>query len=485
VPRTPNFYAGFASGGFTGTTHSGVWDYLQEVPLVLYGPGFIKSQGEIGLNRPVTVGDLAPTQAELLHKALGPETSGTPLTEALVPGSRRSRRPKLVVTVVWDGGGWNVLRRWPNSWPFLRKLMDRGTSVVGATVGSSPSVTAAVHATIGTGTVPNHHGIVDSQMRVKGHVSESWRYGPPDDLMVPTLADLYDRQTDNRAKVGMVAYRRWHLGMIGHGSFLRGGDRDVAVMFRRDSRLLSPPKWYSMPPYLREVRGWRRDTALVDTADGQLDSRWRNHDVIGDRRDLLDSPAWLLYQTRIIKALVQNEHFGRDRVGDLLYTNYKQIDLLGHTYNMLNVEVADALRYSDLALKRLVGFLDGEIGRENWVLAFTADHGQQPNARSVRGWPISTSELESDLGSRFEGTDGVVEKWRPSGVWLDRKRMRQSGLTPEDMSSFLSGYTVEDNASKGEDIPPSYESRADDRVFAAVFPGDWMSEVSRCVRRRV
>ena len=37
---------------------------------------------------------------------------GTPMTEALLPADQR-KTPKLVVTMVWDAGGMNVLQAHP------------------------------------------------------------------------------------------------------------------------------------------------------------------------------------------------------------------------------------------------------------------------------------------------------------------------------------------------------------------------------------
>jgi hypothetical protein len=42
VPKEPNYI-----GSFAVTSHTGPWDYVQQVPLVLYGPGFIRANGQI------------------------------------------------------------------------------------------------------------------------------------------------------------------------------------------------------------------------------------------------------------------------------------------------------------------------------------------------------------------------------------------------------------------------------------------------------
>src|SRR5918995_2942575 len=141
VHAAPNFF-----GSFAVTSHSGPWRYLQKVPLLFYGPGFIRSQGEISLDREVTVADLAPTLADLLDVEWPDDREGRALEEVLVPREERPGRPKMILVVVWDGGGWNVLTRWPGAWHQVRNLMKEGTSVAGTSVGSSPSVTPAIHA---------------------------------------------------------------------------------------------------------------------------------------------------------------------------------------------------------------------------------------------------------------------------------------------------------------------------------------------------
>src|SRR3712207_8270518 len=44
------------------------------------------------------------------------------------------------------------------------------------------------------------------------------------------------------------------------------------------------------------------------------------------------SPVWTLYQTRLLKEMLAREDFGENRVPDLFFTNYKQVDDVGHDY---------------------------------------------------------------------------------------------------------------------------------------------------------
>lgn len=160
VPQPPNYV-----GTLSNTSHSGPYGFLQEVPLVLYGRGFIEPRGHIEIDREVTVADVAPTYARLMGFEEWPERIGRPLTEVL---RETARPPKLIVTVVIDGGGWNVLDYWPDAWPNLKRIMDEGATIDNAIVGSSPSITPAVHTTLSTGTFPRWHEVTGINVREEG-----------------------------------------------------------------------------------------------------------------------------------------------------------------------------------------------------------------------------------------------------------------------------------------------------------------------------
>ena len=61
-----------------------------------------------------------------------------------------------------------------------------------------------------------------------GQDTTPWQIGP-NFFVDPTFADIYDHANDNKPVAGMVATADIHLGMLGHGSFWNGGDRDIAM----------------------------------------------------------------------------------------------------------------------------------------------------------------------------------------------------------------------------------------------------------------
>ncbi|MDQ3985624.1 MAG: alkaline phosphatase family protein [Actinomycetota bacterium] len=478
VPRRPHF---FGTRDFLWTSHNGPWDYLEEVPLVFYGPGFVRAQGKISLDREVTVADVAPTLAELLDVPWPDARPGRPIGEALVPKRRRPVGPALVLVVVWDGGGTNVLDRWPEAWTTLAELSQAGTSISEAIVGSAPTVTPPVHTTIGTGAFPNQHGIVELVQRRGDDVADPFEALSPQNLLIPSFADLYDPRTGNEAEIGLFAEEGWQFGMMGHGAGLPGGDKDVAITQGRGrGEIVTNSRFYSLPDYLIDLPGYERYTARVDRSDSKLDRKWRGHNVLYEH-DLVYSPVWTLYQTKLIKTLWDREGYGNDDITDLFFVNYKFIDHAGHKFNMVNDEVADAIRYSDEALNELKEFLDSHVGRKKWVVVVTADHGQQPISEATNGWPIDVDILSSDIAEHFDlPVDRLIEADRPMSLWLDAETMRSEDITEEEIADYVMSYTIEDSA-QGREVPESFENRLQERLFAAAFPSSRLSEIRRCV----
>jgi arylsulfatase A-like enzyme len=477
VPAKPNFF-----GSFAVTSHSGPWPYLQQIPLVLYGPGYIQGGGDLRPDGETTVADLAPTLAELLDIEWPAGRSGVAIAEALVPEADRAVPPKVILVVVWDGGGWNVLNQWPKAWPNLKRIMRAGTSVENVVVGSSPSVTPAIHATIGTGAWPVQHGVVDLQWRnPAGKVRGSYEGEKPALMRVPTLADIYDPTTDNEAKVGMLAERNWHMGMIGHGSYLDGGDKDILVLGAGAGKEnYGNEDFYALPKYV-DVPGAARDVRAVDLEDGRIDGRWQGHDILGDPTKWRQTPVQTRYQTRQIKAIFRREDIGGDDITDLFYTNYKELDLVGHIYNMVNPESRSVLEQTDAELGKLLRFLDDHVGENQWVVAVTADHGQGPDPLQFGAWPINSAEISRDAASRFDvKAEDLFDKMRITGFWMNTDEMAKDGITLGEVAGWLSNYRLRDNVESGQRVPPRYRARLSERLFAGSFPTRALPEIIEC-----
>lgn len=465
VPLPPNY-----SGSFGITSHSGPWDYLQNVPLVFYGPGQIKSVGVV--EEPASVADIYPTVGELVGVPL-PARDGRPLRDA-IEGDQET--PKLVVLVVWDGVGRNVLRQWEGRWPNLERLERRGASWVHATVGSSPSITPATHATMGTGSFPVDHGVTAIEFRDSdGSVRGVFPRRDPSDLRLSTFADEVDLALDNEPLVGMLAWKSWHMGMLGHGTQMAGGDADHLALIGSDHRLTGNDAFYSTPDHIVEFPGLEKRADQLDRSDGQADGKWRGRDVLEKH----DNPAWVRWQTDALLALLDREGYGADSSPDFFMTNYKPSDIVAHQHNMDSPEMGDTLEAQDAALGRLVEFLDEEVG--DYVVIVTSDHGNTPPPERSGAWPVLQGQLQEDVDAHFGvgAHTSLVRQTTAAGPFIRRKVARELGVTMADIAEFLNGYTIRENYAEDE-LPEGYEGRGEENVLAAAFPSDRIGEVLEC-----
>lgn len=474
LPETPAY---MASGG-GGWSHSGPWPYLQDVPLVFYGPGVVEGTGEV--DRPVTTADIAPTIMTMLRASYRTE-DGESLDEVARFSGRflREPRPKLILTIVWDGGGWNTLRQWPDAWPNLARIMEEGVSYTAATVGSNPSVTPAVHTTIGTGVFPSTHGVTGVPMRDEnGEVVDAFLEGESSRfIQVPTVPERWDEQNGNDALVGMLGYEPWHLGMIGKGAEEPGGDKDDAVWLNVETN-----EWktnadhYRLPPSIENTEGLEEDIAKLDLEDGEVDGSWLGNDILDapDRRE--ETPAFVTYHGRALMNLIEQEGYGDDAITDLLFTNFKQIDRLGHYFNMKSEEVRAALEETDRQLGEILAFLDEEVGQGKWAVAVTADHGQQPDAADVDGYGIDPREVEADIRDEFG--DVVRAVW-PTEIFLLEDEMEKQGVTVEEISRFVGDMRLADNTQRPDFLlGGAGRFHSQDRIFSMALPASLLPQLT-------
>jgi hypothetical protein len=456
------------------TSHATPWAYLQRVPVVLYGPGYIRSG--VRSDRSVDVADIAPTFAELLAASFD-APDGSPLHEALIR-QRPRRPPRVVVLVVFDGGGWNVLERWPDAWPEIRRLATEGTAYVNATIGSAPPLTVPVHATMGTGAYPRTHGLPEIVARLPdGSIDEVFfNRGDPSLLRVETLADRWDRSRGNRPWVGLLGFETWHLGMMGQGALAPDGDRDVAVLWDRDEHhFWVNQEFYDLPTYLPPIDVLVERVQALDRSDGAIDGSWRGHDL-RDPRIVPGTPAFVEYQAAALFEMLWREPIGTDRLTDLLFVELKSTDLGGHIWNMDAPEEAEVLRAQDEVVGRLLDALEGRVGRDGYVVAVTADHGQTPNPAGTGGLRVDRDEVGRDV-DRYFGAE-IVESASPDDLYLRMDVLADEGITLEDVARFLGDYRYRDGAAPGTDLSQLPPEVLDRRVFAAALPGPFIEALT-------
>jgi hypothetical protein len=456
------------------TSHASVWMYLERIPLVAYGPGVV---GSSDTDERVSLADLAPTTASLAGSDAWPgDREGAPLP---LPGTT-AKTPKVIVTFVFDGGGWNVLRAWPNDWPNLKRLMREGANFRNAITGSFPAVTACAHATIGTGTFPRGHGITGHNIRADASGARK-AYGTPgqadpSDILVPTLADLWHDASG--AWVGQVGYQVWHMGMLGHGGTNRApDDLPVGVYFDEDGATgWQPhnPALFRVPDGTPSIENLEQQIASFD--DPGWDQTWEQW-----RTQYCCVPPIAAHQGDVLEAALAEDAVGRDATA-LLYTTFKSPDYTGHVYGMASKWEGLMLRAVDAELGRLVDLLERRFPGE-YVLLVTADHGQCPLPDSMGGVRLDPIQLASTIERRFgPGLRNVVQYTAPSEIYLDTAALSDAGATTDDVAAALRDLTYRENV--GPYVPASAveQDLLDKEEFAAVLSADYIAGVGDTAR---
>jgi Type I phosphodiesterase / nucleotide pyrophosphatase len=480
VPKEGNYV-----GNFHSTSHSGPYDFLQRVPLIFYGSGYVQNLGRISPDREVSLVDVAPTVAQMMHFDSWPSRQGATLTEVIKPNPDP---PPLVVQLMMDGAGWNDLEYWPDRWPNLERLMNEGTNFDNAIVGSSPSITPAIHTNLATGTFPRFHGVTGITVRqedgsITGGFSLVDRLSgaentlPDIAITKSTIADEWDLANGNEPKIGALLPGNYPLGMVGIGTAQEGGDADLVGMSTGTQWATKSP-YFFIPDYINsEELSVEPHIDAVDRADGEADGQWQGHDI----RPIDATPALAPWQTQVAQELIVNEGFGEDGLTDMFFMNYKAPDYAGHEWNMIAPEQGDVIESVDAAIGDFVTWLDDNIGPDNYVLIISADHGQTP--LEAGGWPIVRSEVLADVNGRFDKISNkipLIEGTSATSLFFDAEEMKRNKVAASQTASFLSRYTVGANVPPDQELPEDWADRADERVFSAVFPGGRLPDVVEC-----
>ena len=339
---------------------------------------------------------------------------------------------RLAVLIVFDQMRGDYVDRWrPLFGPGgFRRLEDDGAWFTDCNYPYATTATGPGHASVLSGTGPDHHGIVNNEWydRAAGaevYCAASDRYslvpppkapppgrgegrkrplagGNPDRMLSPTLADGLKRATGGAGKVfGLSLKDRAAVLPVGKspdGAYWFAG-RFVTSTYYRDTL---PPwaarfnatgaadRWFGVPwtrlrPDLDYVPYSGPDVVKGEAAPYGQGIAFP-HPTDGGKKEvgkeyydaLADSPFGNELLLEFAKACVVAEKLGQDDVPDLLTVSFSSNDLIGHAWGPDSQEVLDVTLRSDRVVADFLKFLDERVGPGKYVVAVTADHGICP-----------------------------------------------------------------------------------------------------------
>jgi predicted AlkP superfamily pyrophosphatase or phosphodiesterase len=90
------------------------------------------------------------------------------------------------------------------------------------------------------------------------------------------------------------------------------------------------------------------------------------------------SPYSDAYLGAMAESLVDSMKLGQEKGIDVLGISFSALDVVGHQYGPDSAEVQDVLQQLDGTMGRLFDHLDKSVGRGNYIVALSADHGVAP-----------------------------------------------------------------------------------------------------------
>ena len=368
---------------------------------------------------------------------------------------RAADPPRLLVMVVVDQMRADYLQQFDRHWRSgFRTLLDTGLVFENARYPYLVTVTCPGHATIGTGTLPHMHGMVnntwwDRKARTLTGCSadpatSDITYGRPVrlgnsaiHLLVPTLADELRTQKPGARVVAVSMKARSAIALAGHAGDAVVWFDDLSGSWTTSGAFAPGPvpavkAFVDQNPYEKDLgRIWNllgpANTYLMrDAGVGERPpAGWNGlfpHAINGRRG--IDSQFFSLWQAtpladaylaRMAASLVDSFTLGQRQTMDFLGVSFSVLDDVGHAFGPESRETEDVLRQLDVTLGGLIAHLDARVGRANYVLALSADHGIAPIAVPPRGGRIATD----DIRERIEDT--LATEWgrREKGSYVE------------------------------------------------------------------
>jgi predicted AlkP superfamily pyrophosphatase or phosphodiesterase len=109
------------------------------------------------------------------------------------------------------------------------------------------------------------------------------------------------------------------------------------------------------------------------------------------------SPYSDAYLERMAEAMIDAFALGQRDTTDFLGVSLSALDLVGHAYGPESREIEDHLRRLDDTIGALMATLDRKVGRDNWVLGFSSDHGVAPIAVTTGGGRVATDDIRDRI----------------------------------------------------------------------------------------
>lgn len=321
-------------------------------------------------------------------------------------------RPKLVVGLVVDQMRWDYLYRYYNRYSNggFKRLINEGFSVENTFIPYTPTYTACGHTCIYTGSVPAIHGIIgndwydpetkknmycteDTTVFTVGSTPSSEGQMSPNNMLTSTITDELRLATNFKGKVIGISLKD-------RGSILPAGHAANAAYWYQGST----GNWITSSYYMKEVPTWIADYNKLKLANKFYAKNWETLYPIGSYVNstsdekayegktstfphqltqnidknfdaIRSTPFGNTITLDLAKLAILSEDLGKDKITDFLAVSCSATDYVGHGYGPNSIEAEDTYLRLDKDLEEFFNYLDKQVGKGNYTVFLTADHG--------------------------------------------------------------------------------------------------------------
>jgi predicted AlkP superfamily pyrophosphatase or phosphodiesterase len=434
-------------------------------------------------------------------------------------------KPKLVVLLVVDQMRGDYVDKFRGQWiAGLKRLIEEGAWFRDAAYPYAATETCVGHATISTGAFPSTHGMVanawwdretqkmvtctaDPAAKNSGYAGTSAKGGDSAWRMeVPAFAEELRFQTGSATRVVTFSLKaRAAITMAGHkadaATWFDGGAWVTSSVYGAlpfiDDYVKAHPvkgdygKTWTMS--LPESAYWYDEKATGAVAPEGWELAFPHAlrgKAAGNEPDAAFYEQWATspfadtYLTELAETAIDSLGLGKAGGTDFLGVSYSSPDYVGHAFGPRSREIQDVLIRLDRDLGRLFTHLDKQVGRGNYVVALSADHGVVPVPEDMQKTGASAGLLVlPELQNRIEKALEPFQYPKPAVIRItgsdvyfapgvydrlkqDRTAMRaimEAALTQPGVAAVYSAEELQDR--------PATESATRSAMANSYFPG--------------
>lgn len=388
-----------------------------------------------------------------------------------------SSKPKLVVGIVVDQMRYDLLTRFQMNYSEggFKRLMARGFTAENMQYNYAPTITGPGHSSIYTGTTPAIHGIAAnnwyednrnvycSEDTSVSAVSGTQKAGQmsPRNLLTTTVTDQLKLFTSGKSRIYGVALKdRGAILPAGHladGVFWydgKSGNWMTSSFYKNafPSYITTYNKSYRIYDYMSQ--GWKLMKPLNKYFSNDLTNDYEEDafkiksttfpyifKATDYNEDIKTTPYGNSMTTDISLEILKNEKLGLGITTDFLAISYSSTDYIGHSFGPYSMETEDCYYRLDAEIAKLLDALDIQLGKDNYWLFLTADHGIQDIPAMSTQMSISagsfknedlTKKINHSLALKFPDQK-IVAKVANDQIYLTEENIERS----EEIASYL------------------------------------------------